>query len=91
MNNEDFIMSLPLEIQEKIMDRQEEQGNARDLSVFFKDSGDIPHRFLRGFTFSLTKEYRLDLHFWSKILYQKDVNYFYTIYPKVQSINLILI
>ena len=68
---------LPVEIQDKMLDEQEAQGNKRDTNVFTrliyqdKEKG--------GFNW---KESEDDYEFWDKIINNEDFSEFYNKYPK---------
>lgn len=64
---------LPIEIQHKILDCQEEQGNSRNPKFFRNDSKD------GGFTWINTKEGH---DFWNKILNGGKFKEFYDLYPE---------
>ena len=73
---------LPIEIQNRMLDCQEEQENKRDESVFEKDiyagysSG--------GFNWDETKE---GFDFWDIIISHSNTDHFYTLYPKQKHIS----
>lgn len=68
---------LPIEIQEKMLERQVEQGNPRDPEVF-KDCISYGQS-NKGFTWEATPEGH---RFWEDILLRGDISTFYTKYPK---------
>jgi len=70
---------LPLEIQEKMLQRQVEQGNPRDPSVFEKQiDANIEEG---GFDWYKTYE---GSRFWAYIIWDVTTGHFYTLYPKTQ-------
>jgi hypothetical protein len=71
---------LPLEIQERMLEEQEAQGNKRGASVFMINvKADIQED---GFDWDQSKE---GFGFWYKILYDNNIEHFYTLYPKKES------
>ena len=71
---------LPKEIQEKMLERQEEQTGKRDESVF--ENNITAGHILGGFTWYKTHEGDI---FWRKILKFGNISHFYTLYPKQES------
>lgn len=67
----------PTEIVEMMLDRQEEQGNERDVSVFekYKKAGKLT----RGFTWKNTREGE---DFWNEVVYKENFDVFFKKYPK---------
>lgn len=76
------ISDFPIEIVQKMIERQVEQGNPPDISVFTKD------RFAGssdgGFWWENTKE---GLPFWTNVIERKKFNLFFERYPKNNSKN----
>jgi len=68
---------LPIEIQQKILYYQEKQGNSRNPNIFRHDieTGSIDG----GFTWRDTEEGH---NFWVNILYSREYNEFYELYPE---------
>ena len=66
------VSEFPIEIQERIMDCQEEQGNKRDISVFDKHKGAGVEN--GGFTWKDTEE---KLSFWAEIINSNQFENFY--------------
>lgn len=73
------IKDLPEEIVEKMLERQVEQGNKRDISVF--ENNIACGRFDGGFTWIDSKEGGL---FWDGVLTFKNFGRFFEKYPKTQ-------
>lgn len=69
---------LPLEIQERMLEEQDKQGNPRDLNVFRK----IIHAGFNGFFWNGTKE---GYSFWRDILMNSNVETFFEKYPRNKS------
>ena len=67
----------PIEVQEKVLERQVEQGSTRDPYIFVKNfsSG----RGSGGFTWNDTPEGH---EFWSNIVNNEDYSEFFELYPK---------
>lgn len=74
---------LPLDIQNKMLERQYEQTGKRDEKIFIEHikAGALSY----GFTWDIAKEGH---NFWANILTHKDINHFYTIYPKKEDLPL---
>jgi hypothetical protein len=68
---------LPLEIQEKMLQRQVEQGNLRDASVFEKQIDANIN--CGGFDWYQTSE---SSPFWAYVLWDGIIDHFYTLYQK---------
>lgn len=68
---------LPKEIQEKMLEHQVEQGNPKDEKVFIADL--MSDKNNGGFRWFGTIE---GGHFWDKIIGMKDIEHFYSLYPK---------
>ena len=74
------LKGFPEEVVEKMLERQVEQGNKRDVSVFEKDSwADQP---AGGFDWSSSPE---ELLFWCAIIEDKDFELFFKLYPKQEA------
>jgi NTP pyrophosphatase (non-canonical NTP hydrolase) len=71
---------LPLEIQERMLEEQEAQGNKRGASVFMINvKADNQED---GFDWYQSKE---GYYFWDKIIFGENIEHFYTLYPKKES------
>jgi hypothetical protein len=68
---------LPQEIQERMLEEQELQGNKKDATVFIKNVKECA--FDGGFDWGKSVE---DFLFWVEILDEKNIEHFYTLYPK---------
>ena len=66
---------LPQEIQERMLEEQEKQTGKRDASVFEENTED-------GFVWDSSKE---GFDFWEEILIHKNIEHFYTLYPKLKT------
>jgi len=64
----------PKEVVEKMLERQEEQGNERDVSVFEEGK-------FAGFYFEDTEEGR---YFWDDVIRNRNFNVFFEKYPKFE-------
>ena len=71
---------LPLEIKEKVLDRQAEQNEGYSDPEVFINSVRSPIS-EKGFMWSRTIE---GADFWSAVLNSQDYNVFYNIYPKTK-------
>ena len=71
------IADFPIEVVLKILERQVEQGNPRDVSVFENEVYASIRQ--RGFTWDITQEGGA---FWRDILYNKNFQLFFERYPK---------
>jgi NTP pyrophosphatase (non-canonical NTP hydrolase) len=71
---------LPLEIKERMLEEQEAQGNKKGAIVFEKDPTACTGA--KGFDWDQSKE---GFSFWYNILSAKNINHFYTVYPKKES------
>lgn len=67
----------PEEVVEKMLERQVEQGNPRDVSVFEKYIGDDKQA--GGFDWCSSPEGHL---FWKVIIQEEDFETFFKLYPK---------
>lgn len=65
------IKDFPKEVVEKMLERQVEQGNEKDVSVFEKDRYIVKSS--GGFSWSNTIE---KFDFWNSVLFRKDFNLF---------------
>ncbi len=68
---------LPREIQERMLECQEEQGNPRDADVFRNEIA--AGKFEGGFAWYKTKE---DWDFWGDVINEHNYNLFFKKYPK---------
>ena len=68
---------LPVEIQERMLQCQEEQGNKKDESVFIRKINEFKSN--GGFNWDDTKE---ESSFWSDVIHDKKFEIFYEYYPK---------
>ena len=68
---------LPVEIQERMLDEQERQGNERDAEVFEKEIMATPQE--GGFLWAQSVE---GFDFWNRIIENGDLAEFYKKYPK---------
>jgi hypothetical protein len=75
---------LPVEIQEKMLDEQERQGNPRNAEVFEKNIVASPSE--GGFLWGLSEE-RYD--FWAEIIRRGNFAVFYEKYPKQPALKVI--
>ena len=71
------IADFPQEVVEKMLERQVEQGNKRDVSVFEICRGAISN----GFEWSKTEE---GFYFWGSVITDKHFGLFFAKYPKKQ-------
>ena len=71
------IKDFPIEVVQKMVERQVEQGNKADVSVFqgYRNSG----KGLDGFTWINSIE---GYDFWDEVIYKKNFNLFFEKYPK---------
>ena len=72
----------PEEVVEKMLERQVEKGNPRDVSVFEKDSW--ADKQAGGFDWSSSPE---GLLFWSVIIEEEDFDTFFKRYPKQEAMK----
>ena len=85
MTEKEFRKIYPPEVIELMLQRQEEQGNPRNIEPFLKD---VRAGKTRGaFDWVDTPE---TCHFWNKVLVHKNFNIFYKRYSTVQN-NIILL
>lgn len=70
------LKGFPKEVVEKMLERQEEQGNARDISVFEKSP--MIDRISGGFNWEKSIEHSA---FWREVLYKKNFKIFFDKYP----------
>lgn len=70
------LKGFPKEVVEKMLERQEEQGNTRDISVFEKYPN--ANRSTGGFNWDETPETIL---FWGKVISNRNFKAFYNEYP----------
>ena len=76
------IADFPIEVVEKMLERQVEQGNKRDVSVF---ENKVYASFVqRGFSWDRTQEGDA---FWRDIVYNENFSRFFERYPKKQAIH----
>ena len=68
---------LPVEIQERMLQCQEEQGNKKDESVFIRKINEFKRD--GGFNWGATKE---KSSFWSDVIHDNKFEIFYEYYPK---------
>ena len=73
------IADFPIEIVERMLECQVEQGNKRDVSVFEREKKTTKH--FNGFFWGETKE---DLYFWEEVIANKNFDLFFQKYPKKQ-------
>lgn len=71
------IKDFPIEVVQRMVDCQIEQGNKADVTVFQKNRYEIKED--NGFSWDETAE---GVSFWSNITYFKDFNMFFEKYPK---------
>ena len=71
------LQGFPVEVVEKMLERQVEQGNKRDLSVFEKSI--YFYKNIGGFNWDETIE---GTSFWDKVLRVKNFHHFFEKYPK---------
>jgi NTP pyrophosphatase (non-canonical NTP hydrolase) len=71
---------LPLEIQERMLEEQEAQGNKKGASAFMIDV--TANIFEGGFDWDRSKESK---DFWYEILHDNNIEHFYILYPKKES------
>ena len=76
--------NLPVEIQEKMLDEQERQGNKRDAKVFERRT--MTYVLGGGFTWNKTVD---GYKFWKKIIVDGDFSVFYEKYPKRPQLKVI--
>ena len=76
------LKGFPEEVVEKMLERQVEQGNPRDVSVFEKDSWDDKQA--GGFDWCSSPEGH---HFWDAIIEDKDFETFFKRYPKQEAMK----
>ena len=74
------LKGFPEEVVEKMLERQVEKGNPRDVSVFEKDSW--ADKQAGGFDWSSSPE---GLLFWSVIIEEEDFETFFKYYPKQEA------
>ena len=74
------LKGFPSEIVEKMMERQEEQGNSKNYTVFEKRRGVDSSQ--GGFTWHRTREYLENTEFWAEVLNRRNFKLFYEMYPK---------
>lgn len=72
------LKGFPVEIVEKMLERQVEQGNKRDVSVFERDR--TSWKLIGGFAWKDTKE---GFHFWNTVITYKKFDHFFEKYPKM--------
>lgn len=70
------LKGFPVEIVEKMLDKQEEQGNKRDVKVFEKERAASSWR---GFYWNDTAE---GYDFWKNVIENKNFNLYFNKYPK---------
>lgn len=70
----------PEEVVEKMLERQVEQGNEKNVSVFEKDR--FADKEEGGFAWNITEE---GDSFWSDVIVEEDFERFFTFYPKEES------
>jgi len=75
------LQGFPNEVVEKMLERQVEQGNKRDVSVFERFNRDC----VNGFSWANTKE---EYYFWDEVICEKNFNLFFEKYPKEEEIKL---
>ena len=73
------IADFPIEVVERMLECQVEQGNKRDVSVFEREKKTTKH--FNGFSWGETKE---DLYFWDEVIMNKNFDLFFQKYPKKQ-------
>jgi hypothetical protein len=76
------IKDFPIEVVEKMLYYQKEQGNKRDISVFKKNR--CYNKFEGGFNWTDTKE---GVSFWQYIIEEKLFDLFFKEYPKLETEN----
>ncbi len=81
------IKGFPKEVIEKMLEKQVEQGNPRDVKVFeymkyagnYKRDGRInSHKRIKGFEWAITIE---GWDFWNAVIMDKNFGEFYKLYP----------
>ena len=77
MNYKGEIKGFPQEVVEKMLDRQEEQGNPRDVTVFEVDPMTDKKR--KGFNWDATRE---GFDFWDQVLMYRKFDIFFEKYSK---------
>lgn len=77
MIEEEFRSIYPPEVIELMLQRQEEQGNRRDIRPFLENNRRDKKR--GGFNWENTIE---DWDFWHEVLVEKNFKLFYKLYPK---------
>lgn len=77
------IKDFPIEVVQKMVDYQVEQGNEAYVTVFQTDR--LEYRGHGGFNWDKTKE---GLDFWHKVIEHKDFNLFFHKYPKPNKIKI---
>ena len=73
------IEGFPQEVVEKMLERQVEQGNPKDVTIFEKDRCIIKSG--GGFSWSETPE---GINFWGDVITYKNFDKFFKVYPKKQ-------
>lgn len=71
------LKDFPIKVVEKMLERQVEQGNKKDVTVFQKEKKS--HNGLKGFHWDVTKE---GVSFWHAIITRKNFDLFFKKYPK---------
>ena len=77
MTEQEFRSKYPPEVIELILQRQQEQGNPRDIKPFLNIISRDKN--MKGFTWGKTIE---GFEFWHDVLKDKDFKTFYDLYPK---------
>ena len=73
------LKGFPTEVVEKMLERQEEKGNPRDVTVFEKDA--CATRVKGGFLWEYSEE---GFGFWNNIIRHRQFNVFFEKYPKTE-------
>jgi hypothetical protein len=74
------LKGFPVEVVEKMLEKQIEQGNPKNVAIFenkkeYKED-------LGGFNWNKTIEGH---SFWEKVIYEKDFDFFFQKYPKIET------
>lgn len=71
------LFGFPEEVVAKMLERQVEQGNPKNVKVFEKEI--ISDRSEGGFDWSDTEE---DVDFWKTVIMEENFDFFFEVYPK---------
>lgn len=80
------ISSLPIEVVNKMLEKQVEQGNKEDVTVFEKNYE--TNRYYKGFDWDETPESET---FWMKVLDDQNFDLFFKKYPKISYPKVMLV